>query len=149
MSSSTPLLACYTALAEHQVQGCSRSVCHQRRCTQGLGHLHVQLAVKLTCEGCAQPCLDGTVIGTLECRITVPHETQSIMTALRVMRERHPAEIAAMVRHDVQQMATDVHVALGLKSPSVPPTPLSPPTGAGGHLAYPWDMLPIFYQGAQ
>ena len=31
------------------------------------------------------------------------------------------ADIAAMVRHDVQQMATDVHVALGLQKRPLPP----------------------------
>lgn len=54
-----------------------------------------------------------------------------------------------MVRRDVQQLATDVHEALGLEGPSLPPTPLLPPTGALHHLALPCKMPPVFCLGAK
>ena len=38
--------------------------------------------------------------------------------------------MVAMVRHDAQQLAIDVHVALGLEERSLPPRPSSPPPGA-------------------
>ena len=49
------------------------------------------------------------------------------------LAEVFPADIAALVRYDVQRLATDVHVALGLERPATPPMPLLPPPGANFH----------------
>ena len=52
------------------------------------------------------------------------------------------ADIAALVRNDAQQLATDVHVALGLEDRPVPPRPILPPPGATSDVAYPARWFP-------
>ncbi|CAL5228499.1 g11647 [Coccomyxa viridis] len=50
-----------------------------------------------------------------------------LLLCLHQSAGQNPSDIAALVRYDVQRLATDVHVALGLERPATPPMPLLPP----------------------